>query len=786
MRKFFIMFFIILISSKCFPQDTPETLLNTDDVIGIKTIAFLADDQDEYTDYFFTQIQKELVLLSKDRYSLKFLPNFYCDCDMQGIKDMFRRYLSDPSVDIIVCSGFLSSQVVKDMAPFKKPVIIADLIENEIVPMPYDKGVTGVDNFYYVNREIKVTDDISLFKKIVNFDQINLLVENKYTEYVKKAVETSKDLTDKVNIISVKADVDDILNKIDNVDPSSLFVTFIPLKSAQKEILFSEITKRKIPTFAFVGYFDVSKGALIGRTSKFGIKFARRIALTIDRVIKGEDPGQIPVDFELDYKAVINKRTAQILNVGIPFDILLNADILYATDEFEDLPELTMKKSVEQALENNWNFRILDEQIQATQKDYYLQWTRYLPEVIGYLQYDVIDSERARYSTGTTPKNNFKYGATLNQLIFSDPVIWDIVNSKKQIEVEKLKKQSTELNITEQTLKAYLEYLKVKALKKVEFENKGALETQRKVAQAKYSLGQRGPEDVYRWDAEIAEKKTDILQRDAEILQAKVNLNQLMNHDLEEDFREQDVGLETVSYYIGSSYIDEHIDSAKKVKMLIDLLISDAINDSPEYQALEISIEQQKNNLTVSGNKFLLPEAEIEADLHKNAGSKYYSEQSIRDKDGDWQLGLRVTYPLFDRGSRPVDYFKQKDDLQRLRFSSYLKRQLIEKDLRNAAYQLYFTLLAIDLRREAMINSTKNYDIVVKQYDQGLATITDLIDARNNKFRRESFAVIAVYDFLSALTTFDRQLSDFYIIATDQQRKMWWQKIEDKAKEYYG
>ena len=787
MKKIYLIFLIslLLFSSISLSQDVIDPLSNMDEINTKKTIAFLSDDQDEYTTDLFVSIKKELQLLAKDRYEVRFSSPVYCDSDRQKIKTIFNKYLKDKTIDIIVCSGFLSSQVAKEMAPFKKPVIVADFIEPEIVPMPYDKGVTGVENFYYVNRELTVKDDIDLFKRIVDIDKVYLLVEEKYSRFVKQTINETKDLPYEFVVISVKENVDDILNKIDKVNSSSLFVTFLSLPSKQKELLFSEINKRKIPTFAFIGYFDVSKGALIGSMPKFGTKFTRRISLTIDRAIKGENVSQMSVDFKLDHKTLINKKTARILDIGIPFDILLDADVLYATDD-ESLPELTMKKAVEQALENNWNFRILDEQIQATQKDYYLQWTSYLPEVIGYLQYNIIDSERARYGQGIFPKHNLKYGATLNQLIFSDPVIWDIVNAKKQVKVEQLRKRSEELDITERTIESYLHFLKLKALRNVEFENKEALETQRKVAQAKYSLGQRGPEDIYRWDAEIAEKKTDILQYDSDILQARVILNQLMNRSLEESFREQDVGLEIVSYYIGSNYIDKHIDSMKKVKMFIDILVPDAIKDSPGYQAVEISVEQQKNNLTVSGNKFLLPKAEIEADLHKVLERKYYSSPATRDKDGDWNLNFIMTYPLFDRGSRPIDYFKQKDRLARLRFKSYLKKQLIEKDLRNAAYQLYFTLLAINLRREAMVNSTKNYNIIVKRYDEGLATITDLINARDDKFRREGFAVVAVYDFLRALTTFDRQLSNFYIIATDDQRKLWWQETEEKAKEYYG
>jgi putative ABC transport system substrate-binding protein len=52
----------------------------------------------------------------------------------------------------------------------------------------------------------------------------------------------------------------------------------------------------------------------------------RRAATYVDRVLRGEKPGDLPVQFPTKFETVVNRKTATALGLAIPPSILLRAD----------------------------------------------------------------------------------------------------------------------------------------------------------------------------------------------------------------------------------------------------------------------------------------------------------------------------------------------------------------------------------------------------------------------------------------------------------------------------
>jgi putative ABC transport system substrate-binding protein len=66
----------------------------------------------------------------------------------------------------------------------------------------------------------------------------------------------------------------------------------------------------------------------VGRVS-YGpdpVDFYRRAASYVDRILRGEKPGDLPVQFPTKFEMVVNRRTAKALGLEIPPSILLRAD----------------------------------------------------------------------------------------------------------------------------------------------------------------------------------------------------------------------------------------------------------------------------------------------------------------------------------------------------------------------------------------------------------------------------------------------------------------------------
>jgi putative ABC transport system substrate-binding protein len=52
----------------------------------------------------------------------------------------------------------------------------------------------------------------------------------------------------------------------------------------------------------------------------------RRAATYVDRILRGEKPGDLPVQFPTKFEMVVNLKTAKALGLAVPPSIMLRAD----------------------------------------------------------------------------------------------------------------------------------------------------------------------------------------------------------------------------------------------------------------------------------------------------------------------------------------------------------------------------------------------------------------------------------------------------------------------------
>jgi len=97
-----------------------------------------------------------------------------------------------------------------------------------------------------------------------------------------------------------------------------------PVTNVHRGLITTLAVRHRLPSLYRYRYF-VAEGGLVA----YGVDPAdqyRRAASYIDRILKGEKPGDLPVQAPIKYELVINLKTAKAIGLTIPESLLLRAD----------------------------------------------------------------------------------------------------------------------------------------------------------------------------------------------------------------------------------------------------------------------------------------------------------------------------------------------------------------------------------------------------------------------------------------------------------------------------
>ena len=104
----------------------------------------------------------------------------------------------------------------------------------------------------------------------------------------------------------------------------ALIVVPSSLLFSQSEQIVALAAKYRLPSIYPIGTF-ISKGGLMSYSADVGDQF-RRLTTYVDRILKGANAADLPIELPTKFEFVINMNTAKMLGITIPPSLLLRAD----------------------------------------------------------------------------------------------------------------------------------------------------------------------------------------------------------------------------------------------------------------------------------------------------------------------------------------------------------------------------------------------------------------------------------------------------------------------------
>jgi putative ABC transport system substrate-binding protein len=105
---------------------------------------------------------------------------------------------------------------------------------------------------------------------------------------------------------------------------NGLFVVTDPVTLASRTEIVKLAAANRIPAVYEFGEF-VRAGGLVAYAPSITEQF-RRAAIYVDKILRGANPGELPIEQPTKFELVINLKAAQALGLAIPKEMLLRAD----------------------------------------------------------------------------------------------------------------------------------------------------------------------------------------------------------------------------------------------------------------------------------------------------------------------------------------------------------------------------------------------------------------------------------------------------------------------------
>ena len=102
-----------------------------------------------------------------------------------------------------------------------------------------------------------------------------------------------------------------------------LVVTPDPFTSRHRVPIISAAARNNVPAVYHLSAFARDGGLLSYGADP--VDYWRRAASYVDRILRGEKPGDLPVQFPTKFEMVVNRKTAKALGLAIPPSIMLRA-----------------------------------------------------------------------------------------------------------------------------------------------------------------------------------------------------------------------------------------------------------------------------------------------------------------------------------------------------------------------------------------------------------------------------------------------------------------------------
>lgn len=276
---------------------------------------------------------------------------------------------------------------------------------------------------------------------------------------------------------------------------------------------------------------------------------------------------------------------------------------------------------------------------------------------------------------------------------------------------------------------AYFNLLFARRLVTVNQEAVARAELNLRSAKGFYEVGTRPKFDVTRAEVDLANAQVTLIQAQNAVRLSRVALNTAMGISVSTPTEVQDI-LRYEAFPVAQPQ-----------------LLPEALGNRPEYRQIKVRVEAAEATVRQTFRDFF-----------PNVNGTAFVGTTRADMNEVWELGVSLTWPIFDGGNRMARYREAKASLEGAR----ARVRAVELAIAQEVEQAYLTLVESEERiqaaRKAVESARENFRLAQGRFDAGVGTIIELTDAQLSLTQAQSTEAQALTDYRIAISRLERAL----------------------------
>ncbi len=349
----------------------------------------------------------------------------------------------------------------------------------------------------------------------------------------------------------------------------------------------------------------------------------------------------------------------------------------------------------------------------------------------------VVPGDSLTFTVGN--QDTYKWNATLSQPLFTGFALTSQYRLKElKIHSAQIEKEMTILDLTRDVKKSYYTLLLVKKVLTVAEDAVDNLKSHERDAQNYYKQGMIPYNDLLKSQVALANVVQQREKAKAGVLMATAALNTLLDYDVN-----QETQIAEPSFPLPAS-------------LQMEDLFHEAMENRPELKLLNLAVKNIDQGIRLVKSAWY-PKVGI-AGFYEQTGDNPAATENDFGSTYMSAMILKADWVLFEGGKTRADVARYKHEKKAVMKRYESAENAVKLDVKNAFSNLEVSDKNIVTSRESLIQAKENWRITNLQYQEQIATSTDVLDARTFLSQAETNYYSALYGYMIALSDLERAL----------------------------